>query len=255
LKYLEAKMQEELAQALSQIKSTVFEQTLAIRQGLFAGRAYYCPLCESHIRVFLASPPRDRALCPVCYSMPRHRVVWVFLQRMTTLFDSLPKRMLHVAPELIVQRRLRRLAHLDYITADLFNRRAMVKMDITDIHYADHTFDVIYCSHVLEHVMDDRKAMREFYRVLKSGGWAILMVPMSDKPTFEDPTVTDPAERARLFGRFDHVRKYGPDYVVRLQEAGFRVSMVPADEFATPGELHTMALRAKKDVVYYCQKA
>jgi len=101
----------------------------------------------------------------------------------------------------------------------------MIHMDITAIPFNDHTFDVILCSHVLEHVQDDRKAISELYRVLKPGGWAILMVPidLDRATTFEDPSVIDPKERERLFGQHDHVRWYGRDFLTRLEQAGFIV--------------------------------
>ena len=70
------------------------------------------------------------------------------------------------------------MANLDYISADLESHLAVVKVDITNILYEDNSFDVILCSHVLEHVIDDQKAMRELFRVLKPGGWAILQVPI-----------------------------------------------------------------------------
>jgi predicted SAM-dependent methyltransferase len=127
----------------------------------------------------------------------------------------------------------------------------MVRMDIMDIRYPDQHFDVIYCSHVLEHVEDDRKAMREFHRVLRSDGWAILLVPITARETFEDPSITTPEERLKTFGQEDHVRRYGPDYADRLRDAGFRVEvtragdLVPGDEIlrmrlttATTGEIH-----------------
>jgi SAM-dependent methyltransferase len=108
------------------------------------------------------------------------------------------------------------------------NPRAMVRMDITDIQYPKDTFDVIYCSHVLEHVVDDRKAMREFHRVLRPDGWALLLVPITVEKTFEDPSVTDPEERLSVFGQEDHVRCYGPDYVERLRNPDSRfVSFAP----------------------------
>jgi len=88
-----------------------------------------------------------------------------------------------------------------YLTADLSNPKAMVKMDITDIQYPDESFDVIYCSHVLEHVPDDRKAMQEFFRVLKKDGWAVLLVPIVGELTFEDPSIVDPVERTKIFGQ------------------------------------------------------
>ena len=101
----------------------------------------------------------------------------------------------------------------------------MVKMDITDIQYDDDSFDAIVCCHVLEHVLDDRKAISEFYRTLKPGGWAILQVPVSLSlyTTLEDPTVTTREGRERVFGQANHVRLYGKNYKNRLEEAGFSV--------------------------------
>ena len=116
--------------------------------------------------------------------------------------------------------------NIDYLTADLNPEGVMVKMDITDIDYPDSTFDTIICNHVLEHIIDDHKAMSELHRVLKPGGWAILQVPISfslDK-TFEDASVTAPEEREQVFGQCDHVRIYAPDYIDRLEQAGFQVS-------------------------------
>jgi SAM-dependent methyltransferase len=133
--------------------------------------------------------------------------------------------MLHLAPETQLSRLFEKASGIDYVSADLDSPEAMVKMDIMNIHYPNGIFDVIYCSHVLEHVVDDRKAMGELFRVLKAGGWAILQVPIFVGPTFEDPTVTAPEERERLFGQHDHVRRYGMDYKDRLAEAGFSVSV------------------------------
>ena len=90
------------------------------------------------------------------------------------------------------------------------------------------TFDVVVCNHVLEHVPEDRKAMRELQRILKPGGWAVLLVPFDQDRavTYEDWAIVDPDERERAFGQFDHVRVYGRDYVDRLSDAGFEVSVV-----------------------------
>jgi SAM-dependent methyltransferase len=105
----------------------------------------------------------------------------------------------------------------------------MVRMDVQDIPAADESFDAVICNHVLEHVPDDRRAMREIRRVLKPGGWAILGVPLQRQrdDSFEDPSITSPEERERAYGQFDHVRVYGRDYPDRLRECGFEVEMVP----------------------------
>lgn len=128
-------------------------------------------------------------------------------------------------------------------------------MDIMSIGYPDETFDVVYCSHVLEHVADDRKAMRELRRVLKKDGIAILLVPIvGGAHTFEDPAITDPKERARLYGQHDHVRSYGADYVDRLKEAGFAVDVVAVRDLATEEEAVRMNLSAAAGEIYVCRR-
>jgi SAM-dependent methyltransferase len=220
------------------------------------GHKLRCPICESYHRRFrpFGLVPRPNAQCPGCGSLERHRLVWEFFRRETDLFDGRRKHMLHVAPEECLSARLRTLPDLDYLTADLINPAAMVAMDVTDIQFADHTFDVIYCSHVLEHVPEDRKAMREFFRVLKPDGWVVLMVPIEADATFEDPTVTDPKERERVFGQADHVRLYGPDFADRLREAGFAVRSVRPMDLGTEDYLARLSIPAAEAPVFYCTK-
>ena len=162
--------------------------------------------------------------------------------------------MLHIAPELCFEARFRQQIGPGYLTADLMEP-ADVRMDITDIQYPNDSFDIIYCSHVLEHVPDDRKAMREFHRVLKSDGWAVFMVPITIDQTVEDPSITDPQERLRLFGQHDHVRRYGRDFVDRLKEAGFHVNVTAARDFLSDDEVVRIAIRnALTGEVFHCSK-
>ncbi|MEM0913076.1 MAG: methyltransferase domain-containing protein [Planctomycetota bacterium] len=200
----------------------------AAKRILYAGSALECPVCQLSFRKFLPSTPHQRpdARCPACDAVERDRLTITFLRDRTDLFDGRPKRFLHIAPEPLMAKIFRRAAgEAGYLSGDLFSPRAMEKMDITDIHHPDASFDVVYCSHVLEHVPDDRKAMREFCRVLKPDGWAILNVPITADVTDEDPSITDPQERLRRFGQTDHVRRYGPDYADRLRESGFEVNV------------------------------
>lgn len=125
---------------------------------------------------------------------------------------------------------------------------------LTDIRYPDESFDVILCSHVLEHVQDDRKAMREFHRVLKPDGWAILLVPITADKTFEDPSIVDPQARLAAFGQEDHVRRYGPDYIDRLREAGFTVEVTRPADLVAPDGIVRMGLTAAAGEIYYCTK-
>jgi SAM-dependent methyltransferase len=128
----------------------------------------------------------------------------------------------------------------------------MVRMDITDIRFPDASFDVVYCSHVLEHVDDDRAAMRELRRVLRPDGWAILLVPITAAVTYEDPTIVEPAARVAAFGQEDHVRRYGPDYVDRLREAGFDVAVHRVADLVTPDEARRLGLTAASGEIHHC---
>lgn len=135
--------------------------------------------------------------------------------------------MLHLAPEMNLQSLFQRCKNIQYVSADLESPLASVRTDITALCFGDETFDVVLCNHVLEHVPDDRQAMREIVRVLRPGGWAILQVPIaaSRAATVDGPLVTTPSERLLLFGQYNHVRLYGRDYARRLEAAGFFVEL------------------------------
>jgi SAM-dependent methyltransferase len=195
-------------------------------------------------------------MCPRCGALGRHRVDWLFIRDHVGLpRNETTIRLLHVAPEYALQRRLAEHPNVSYVSADLDSAMAMERMDVTDIRYDDNSFDAIVCNHVLEHVPDDRKALTELNRVLRSGGWAMLQTPVDQarEKTLEDPSVTDEAERMRLFGQHDHVRLYGRDYKGRLEEAGFSVTVEPyAKQLPAP----TVA-RQRLDLdeeIYFCRK-
>jgi SAM-dependent methyltransferase len=199
-----------------------------LRARFYAGGKYCCPCCGGRFRKLLSfgSPRvRENVICPGCGSNDRHRLLWMYLKEKTDFFTA-DNRVLHFAPEDFLQERFASLPNLDYRSADLRSPLAMDQVDITALPYKDGAFDVILCCHVLEHVPDDRGAMREIHRVLRPGGWAILQVPFQSKRewTYEDPTITGPAERRRAFGQEDHLRIYGQDYSARLGDAGFRLT-------------------------------
>ncbi len=193
------------------------------------GNKVECPVCGGHFRKFLPygytkATGRDNCLCPKCLSLERHRLMWLYLNKETDFFSKNLK-VLHIAPEQCFYKRFKALTNLDYTTADLESPIADVHFDVQKIPFAEETYDVVICNHVMEHVTDDAKAMSEIYRVLKPNGFAILQVPMdTDNPnTMEDPNVTDPKEREKLYRQKDHVRLYGLDYSDRLSAAGFNV--------------------------------
>ena len=161
--------------------------------------------------------------------------------------------MLHFAPEAIFVKKWQELEHLEYVTSDLYDPKASVCADICQMPFHDEYFDVLYCSHVLEHVTDDHAAMRECYRVLKQNGWAVFLVPIGPDPTIEDPTVNDPKERERRFGQNDHVRLYGPDFVERLEKAGFVVTQFKVEDVIGVNA-HRYAIPANESPLFFCQK-
>ena len=194
-------------------------------------------------------------MCVHCNSLERHRFVWLYFQEKTNLFDGRPKTVLHIAPELCLEPLLKARLGSSYVTADIDDPRASVKMDITDIQYPDDSFDVIYCSHVLEHVREDSKAMRELRRVLKPTVWAILLVPIVGEENYEDYSITGPAERLKHFGLEDHVRQYGRrGYVERLTSSGFTVKVTEVRDLYDQRDAVRMGLGGDVGEIYYCTK-
>ena len=172
---------------------------------------------------------RENALSPSTLSLERHRLMWLFLKDETLFFTSKNKlKVLHIAPEQCFLDIFRKQTNLDYITSDLESPIADVKADICNLPFTENEFDVVFCNHVLEHIPNDTKAMQELCRVLKPGGFGIFQVPqdLSRAKTFEDPTITDRKERAKIFGQYDHVRVYGRDYFDKLRANGFKVDEI-----------------------------
>ena len=193
------------------------------------GDTVECPACGGRFSGFLPDAAGNRVVCPQCSSMERHRRMVLFLRRQPDIRKG-GLRILHVAPERSIRRELEALPGLDYVSADLYAPDVDLRMDVTDIHFKDGTFDLVICAHVLEHVADDSAAMRELCRVLKPTGYALGDVPCDATlpAIYEDPRITGPAERLVHFGQEDHVRLYDVDgFVSRMVAAGFDVTENP----------------------------
>ncbi len=253
---LDRRVKDAVPDRYAEVVKSRFRATFrSVARTYWRGSARYCPLCQSHLRAFRPAgiAPRPSARCPVCGSLERHRLLWLYLTERSNLFAPPRKRLLHVSPEYVVSTRLRHHPAIDYVSSDLESKHAMVQMDITAIQMPDATFDAIICNHVLEHIPDDRQAMSELFRVLKPGGWAILQSPIIGETTHEDRQVRSPAERRRVFGQRDHVRAYGRDYVGRLADVGFDVLV---DDFVRTRDasiVERLGLDLKEDV-YFCRK-
>lgn len=193
---------------------------------LSLGSAVECPICgwtgSSFFRFSFPNKPADSFVCPSCGSSERHRFAYLMLKE--SLANHADKT-LHFAPEQCIEPWLRAISK-DYLSVDLMSASAMEHMDITDLRLEDGTFSLLWCSHVLEHIENDRKAMAELFRVLRPSGIAVIMVPIYGATTYENPEVKSPAERLKHFKQEDHVRLYGLDIEDRLRDAGFEVDVL-----------------------------
>ena len=231
--------------------------------GLFyLGKGKECPLCGCKRRKVLPYgyvSQRENALCPNCLALERHRTLWLWLINESDIGRgavALP-RILHVAPEVALMRKFRKMYAASperYVTADLESPLADMHFDIQHIPIGDGEFDVVICNHILEHVEDDRLALREIYRVMRKGGWGVILSPIDTEreATFEDDTITDEAERTRIFGQYDHRRIYGRDYADRLREAGFEVYEYDYANALPPQQKELYALT--DEVIYAVRK-
>ena len=224
---------------------------------IFKGKRYKDPIDGSTFRKFLSygySEQRPNVLSPSTLSLERHRLLWLYLENQTDFFTKSYK-VLHFAPEQAFYKRFKKLKNLEYLTTDLNSPLADVKADICNLPFDDNSFDVILCNHVLEHIPDDTKAMKELLRVLRPNGWAILQIPqdLNREKTFEDNSITDKAERTKIFGQYDHVRVYGLDFFEKLENVGFEVQPVEYTNKFNTQERDYYRL-AKKEIIPLVKK-
>jgi SAM-dependent methyltransferase len=238
-------------------REVIFRQLYYFLRGIwYRSGQYQCPCCETRIRRFIAGGVtlRPHAQCPRCGSLERHRLLYLYLKQKTDFFDS-RLRVLDVAPTYFMQKKFMQYANLDYLSTDLQNPWVMTHMDITAIPLPDNHFDCILCYHVLEHIADDRQALKELFRVLKPDGWAILQSPvdMTRDSTLEVTRLTTPEERRILFGQEDHVRVYGRDYIERLRDAGFHAAPDTYVQQFSDTVIEKFGLM-KEEILYICRK-
>jgi SAM-dependent methyltransferase len=217
---------------------------LFIRGIYYKGDSYSCPVCEGRFRKFLpggfdlpvlkqkqvvGGGFRENLICPRCLSTDRDRLIMLFLKQKSDFFTK-PNKVLHIAPEPSLYKIFKKSENLDYVPGTkylegFYYSNKLLSLDVTSLPFDDDTFDYVIANHLLEHIKDDHKAMREIHRVLKPEGKAILQVPiaLALEQTYENNKVQTPKERERHFGQFDHVRLYGKDYAQRLEKAGFKV--------------------------------
>lgn len=215
----------------------------------YAGDSVTCNICQRSSRTWLYG--RYAGRCPGCRCATRTRVLWWYLTREVKLGE---KQTLHFAPEVPLEANLRRSHLRRYVTADFRNPKADLQVDIQALPFADGAFDLVLCSHVLEHIRDDRLAMRELRRVCSPGGSVLIMVPQSDATkTREDLSELSPEIRKERFGEIDHLREYGQDLGELLTSAGFTVvTFEPADSISPAARLrHGLA---DNQTIFVCSR-
>jgi hypothetical protein len=242
-------------------ESLVASAARQLRRIKYGGSSYECPCCGMQFRVFLPGidsldPNRRRAgiLCPECNSLTRQRLLYLYLRDELNAFNR-PGRILHVAPERSLTAKFLERRDIEYISTDLDPSKAAIRADLTNIFFRDDTFDLVICSHVLEHIPEDRMATRELIRILKPGGTALLMVPIdaSLQNTYEDWNIQSPADRLRAFGQQDHVRIYGLDFVQRLLQPGTTIEEVKARDFVSAEKIDYYRLDPEEQI-FVCRK-
>lgn len=223
----------------------------------YFGYRYQCPICLSHIKKFLPLPPQhqtpvtiykkvyqtsdfetinvDNYYCPICSASDRERLYALYLSQ--ALVKTSSKRFIHFSPEATLRKWIvRHYPRLSYKTADLNMKDADDIVDLMNLRkYSDNTVDYFICSHVLEHIVDDRKAISELYRILKPGGWGILMAPVlsSLERSYENKKIRTEKGRLSHFGQEDHVRVYAKkDYLGKIKECGFFIRQLGIDYFS-----------------------
>ena len=218
---------------------------------------YQCPVCENYVKDFLSLPKEyyeneirydfkykfdhletlnhSNYRCPICYSNDRDRLYTLFLKDFFKSSDGRKYKLVDFGPSLGFSRWLKNQSNIIYRSADLYKDQVDDKVDITNMTvYDDSQFEIFICSHILEHVIDPKKALSELYRITAKGGWGIIMVPLVKglDDTQEDPSHTSDEERWKYYFQNDHLRLFGKvDFINKIEQAGFEVDQLGINYF------------------------
>jgi SAM-dependent methyltransferase len=227
---------------------------------IYKGNKVECPVCERSFSKFLSYGSevahRENVLCPYDLTLERHRLMWLYLKDYSNFFTAPKLEVLHMAPEQCFHALFKAQKNLNYLTGDIVSPIADLHFDLHNIPLEDNRFDVVFCNHVMEHVDDAIQCMSELYRVMKPGGWAIMQVPqdLTRELTYEDKTITSPAEREKHFWQKDHVRLFGRDYPQWLEKAGFIVESFLITDKLSPEVIERYRI-IPEEVLYIARKA
>lgn len=224
---------------------------------LYRGTRYYCNCCHQNFSTFLRKGNiiRTNAECPSCGSLERTRLLLFYLQRETNIF-LYPTKLLHIAPERALTPIFRRHKHIEYVDGDINSAYASNIIDITKINYPENFFDVIICAHVLGHIPEEETAIQELFRVLKKGGYAIIMTLIShNEHTYENDKILSDRERLTHYGESDLCRLHGQDFASRLEKQNFNVERIDYRiPFNTAEQLRYSLGDGNRELIFKCFK-
>lgn len=228
----------------------------------------YCIICNNQVDKFepvgieeeifnrlhiIGGGYRENAVCSNCGCIDRERWLYYVIKNKTDI-STLSGRILHFAPEESISDYIKNNDEVDYYTADVVLGRAMHVTDITNMQYKDETFDYVICNHVMEHIIDEEKAVEEVKRVLKENGKWIFSFPICmEIKTYEDSSIISPEERLKAYGQADHVRLYGYDYKERFEKYGLKLEVYSPQDEITDEELKKYGY-IKEDVIIIASK-
>jgi SAM-dependent methyltransferase len=246
------------------ILKILYNRKKRIIDNSYRGNDVECLICKAKYKLFrpYGIVERKNAQCPNCNSLERHRLLWSYVNDKTNLINNNSRiKILHIAPERFFYNLFDNAENIDYVPCDLFPEKygysgtEILKIDITNISLDDNSFDFILCNHVLEHIIEDKLAISELYRVMKTGGFGIFQVPInySLEETYEDLSIITPDQRLAAYGQSDHVRIYGSDYIDRLKNAGFKVIIDNYVKSFSKSEKFKYGFSAD-ELIYKCQK-
>lgn len=227
---------------------------------LYKGDKLHCNVCNRSFSKFKPKGNwsiRENAECPYCGSLERTRTLLFYLRNETDIFSSLQRSLLHFAPEWGLVPVFRKQKNLQYITADINPDYADEQIDITDIPYPDNTYDYIICSHVLGHVPDEGKAIRELKRVLKPGGSAFVLtlIDWNNSVTYESSEVKTASERLKNYSEPDLLRLHGSDFSQRLESGGLKVEVIDYRTILGEEKQRLFSLGdGNREVIFKCTK-
>jgi len=236
---------------------------------LYLGNKFYCPNCDTSFKKMLpcginqkilneleviGSGFRRNCLCPRCNSIDRERLIYLYLKEKTNVFTE-NITMLHVAPRNSLKKIFKKHKNIKYIAGDKYElgynyTKDVIRIDLTSLKFDDEFYDVIVCNHVLEHIEDDLKALKEIHRVLKKDGFAILQVPISTKleKTLEGIAQNE-EERLLQYGQKDHFRIYAKDYFLKLESCNFVVNKINPNDSELNFDTQKYALNPQEDLI------